>query len=1394
MVVKVLGPLDTGTEPLSPRERTLLSALVVRAGTTVHPAELADAWWGESPPRTWEQQVRNSVARIRARLGKQSIETLGVEYRLGIDPDAIDAVRFERLVSAARGHRLHGEHDRAVDAYRRALAFWRGAPLQDVADWEPGVVEALRLVEIRTSAEEELLDARLAAGEHRTLIPDAERLLRAEPLREDRWSILALANYRADRQADALALLRSARERLADELGIEPGPRLANLELAMLRRDPALDAPAPSAVTDERCPYPGLRAFGPEDAVFFFGRDADVDTVLERVRPGAVVAITGASGTGKSSLLLAGVLPRLRERGRSVELIHPGGGILAEVRRAAERCDVLAIDQAEEIDGAPPQDFAEFGDIARAFLDGGGAVVLTVRSDGLDRIRTLPRIGDDIGRGVYLLGPLSDAAYRRAVEEPAHAAGLRIEPGLVELAVRDAGDRSATLPHLSHAMQETWNRREGATLTVDGYRLAGGIPGAIAQSAEGAFRALSPDDQEVCRSLMMRLLDRAADGTTMRRRVPAAPLLADAARRRVLETLTRARIIAVDGEAVTVAHEAVATAWPRLDAWLEADAEGARTLRAVEAAAATWDAGGRPDDDLLRGARLHSALDWRDASHPDLTRREDELLTASVAHEQRELRSLRERAARETRRNRLLGAALVGAAALLVVAVTAGSIAVVRGQESAASAENARIEATVATSRALRGNDREAAALLAAEAFRRWPDDGRVRSALLGTITSAGGLLDTHRTPDADRHALTMIPGTATALRVRDSETESALEVVDVATGDVLRALPVDLTALDRWRSNYRDVAVSDDGRVALVQTPLLADPADPQSCCWNGLTFVELSTGTVLAGSQVLRNRTSVTIDLGPDGSAAYFAHPITGDLIVVEARSGLVRASDPGAFADFTGEAGRYNAIAVLDEDRVATATADTIRIYDRRSLALVRSIPLGVAAAGTALLPDGAGGLFSFGQAGAAHVHPTTGVVGWTRPQRPAEACLNALLMPDGAPLCSALGAVSVLDPGSGYPVGIAFATQVDDAMRLSPIDDRTILLSTDRNTVWMRWRADGSGAGARQVIDGLNAVSGPTADGRLILTAPAAGGGMAVWDLAAGEPTGIAADGLTLLTDDVVEHFTEGGGYGLQNLVTGEKYPYRIPGLPTEFGLYDGGWGRLAFLAFGDQVVTFDPATGEPVGEPLALDDARFDDVASVSASSDQKLAAVTWYDSAVGETETGVFRIADGELLVRGLHRRDAALISTADDIIAVSDKTAQRIDMTTLEPVSTLSRADGGSRMLTESLDGRTLLNVGWDDSLRLYDLTRDIPLGDAIDGGPHPPEGAGGYLAPDGQTLYVNTATGVLAWDLRPAAQARTACALAGRELSAEEWSTYFPGEAKVDTCAMLTKAGAAG
>ncbi|MGX5772733.1 nSTAND1 domain-containing NTPase [Microbacterium trichothecenolyticum] len=1390
MVVKVLGPLETGAGPLSPRERAMLSALVVRRGTTVSPSELADAWWGEAAPRTWEQQVRNAVGRIRSRLGSHSIETVGVTYRLGIDADSIDAVQFERLASTARAHALRGEHERAIDAYRRALALWRGEPLPDVAGWEPGIVEALRLDEIRESIEEELLEARLAAGEHRSLLPDAERLLREQPLREDRWAIVALANYRADRQAEALAVLRAARERLAEELGIEPGARLAELEVAILRRDPALAAPPSAPAAAAACPYPGLRPFGAEDSDVFFGREDDTEAILERLAAGSVVTIAGASGTGKSSLLLAGVLPRLQERGRLIEVVRPGSDGAAAVQRASAHAHVLAVDQAEELLAASSDAASSFSLLAHEFVASGGALLVTVRSDALDRLRALPGLGDDVGRSVYLLGGLTDASYRSAIEEPARRSGLHLEPGLVELAVRDAGDRSSTLPHLSHALQQTWLRREGTTLTVAGYRAAGGIPGAIAQSAEEAFQSLSPEEQDLCRSLMLRLVDRGADGASTRRRVAAAPLLADAPRRRVLERLAKARLVTIDEDAVAIAHESVAIAWPRLDGWLEDDANGARTLRAVETAAAAWDAAGRADDDLLRGARLHSALAWRDAAHPDLTAVEADLLDTSAAREEESIRELSDSAARERSRGRVLAMSLVGAAILLVTAVVAGALAGLRGQEAAAAAENAKVEAVVATSLSLRASDREGAALLAAEAYRRWPDDPRVRSALLGTMTSASGLLDAHATPGAYRTTMTAIPGTGTALRVRDGEAGTALEIVDAASGDVVRELDVDLVVEDRWLSDYRDVKVSADGRVGLVQSGTFVDPDDRGSCCWNQLTFVDLSSGEQLPGSRLLEMRTSVDVDLGEDGSVAYFQHPITGDAMSVDTRSGDVRTSGPDAFGDFTGEGGIYNAVAVVDSGRVAVGVHDRVDVFDRASLALIRSIELPGEMGGYSLTPDDTGGLLTSGPEGRARVRADSGDTVWSLPTADADPCWLLERLPNGTILCSDVGTVSVLDPETGRPSGPSLATQNPGHVLVSAIDDDTVLLDDGFNARWMRWRLDGSSAGAELIAPARQILEPPAEDGRYMVTVPIGGGPAQLWDLQTDAATGDEADGITLLGNDVAEVYSEAQHeLWLVNIRTGQRYQYDDGASPADLWLLTARWGPHVFVASSEQIMAVDPVTGKKVGATLRIDDNEFAYIGSVSQSADGEIVVVNWLDQGIGRSQVGVFRLSDGRVLARGLFDHDRTIILPDGDLISVMARGIQRVDAATLEPVSTLSRSSASSNVLMASVDGRTLLNVGFDNRLQLFDLTRDIPLGDAIDMSAYD-QGPGGFLAADGTRLLTNGPAGVMSWDLRPAEQARAACAIAGRELTEEEWDTYFAGDDRVATCAALADA----
>ena len=178
--------------------------------------------------------------RLRQALGPAAIETTPRGYRLAVPAEAIDAQRFERLVSRGRELLMLEESERAAIAFGEALALWHGRPLQDAERWDPARIEAMRLEELRRDAEELRIDACLQSGQHREVLAEAHARVAEAPLRERRWALLATAQYQTGRQGEALRTLRQARTVLATELGVDPGPELVELEQAVLRQDPVL--------------------------------------------------------------------------------------------------------------------------------------------------------------------------------------------------------------------------------------------------------------------------------------------------------------------------------------------------------------------------------------------------------------------------------------------------------------------------------------------------------------------------------------------------------------------------------------------------------------------------------------------------------------------------------------------------------------------------------------------------------------------------------------------------------------------------------------------------------------------------------------------------------------------------------------------------------------------------------------------------------------------------------------------------------------------------------------------------------------------------------------------------------------------------------------------------
>jgi class 3 adenylate cyclase/DNA-binding winged helix-turn-helix (wHTH) protein len=249
---RILGPLEVLRDgrPLRlerPRERALLALLVLSANRVVSADALAEDLWAGDPPPSAATTLRVYISRLRQALGEDgdSLWTRPPGYRLQVDDEAVDALRFEALCTEARQRAAAGDHAEAAQVLRQALGLWRGAALPEVADAPVARAEAARLEEARLAALEDRIEADVAVGNHRLVIGELEALTGANPLRERLWTLRMLALYRSGRHAEALRAYQELRRLLADELGLEPGEAIRELEAAILRQDPGLDVRPP---------------------------------------------------------------------------------------------------------------------------------------------------------------------------------------------------------------------------------------------------------------------------------------------------------------------------------------------------------------------------------------------------------------------------------------------------------------------------------------------------------------------------------------------------------------------------------------------------------------------------------------------------------------------------------------------------------------------------------------------------------------------------------------------------------------------------------------------------------------------------------------------------------------------------------------------------------------------------------------------------------------------------------------------------------------------------------------------------------------------------------------------------------------------------------------------
>ncbi|MBN6057644.1 helix-turn-helix domain-containing protein, partial [Nonomuraea sp. RK-328] len=566
---------------------------------------------------------------------------------------------------------------------------------------------------------------------------------------------------------------------------------------------------------DAAGPYLGLAPYGTDDSGRFFGRERLVEELHELLRRHRFAAVFGPSGSGKSSLLRAGLAPAAQEEARrsgaSVGqslVLTPGEHPMRHADRLlAGEGDVdrlIVVDQFEEVFTLcrDQRERVQFIDLLLGARQpqSGMRVVIAVRADFYGRCAEHRELTEALREANLLVGPMNQEELRDAIVRPAMAEGLTVERALTAEIVADVADEPGALPLMSHALREVWRRRTGKMLTLDAYESVGRVHGAISHTAEQLHAGLSPEQARIARRVLLRLINPGEQVQDTRRPAARAELdpYGEADTALVIEQLAGARLLTLHQDTVELAHEALIESWPRLRGWVDEGRDRLRAHRQLTDAAKAWEAHDRDAGLLYRGTRLAVAdkLFIEPGDRGDLTPLERNFIDASAA-----------RARRTSRRRVAVSAALV----VLLVASMAAAGAAIR---QAGLADDRLAEATARLvarrASALRLSDPKLARRLSAAAWRiaRVPE---AKSELIDSM--ALPLVDVVTAPYNVTdlvHGLS-VDGTRLAVHTPGTATEpGALRVLDLTTKkEVVSA---------RWTGRQvSDVVWSPDGRTLAV-------------------------------------------------------------------------------------------------------------------------------------------------------------------------------------------------------------------------------------------------------------------------------------------------------------------------------------------------------------------------------------------------------------------------------------------------------------------------------------------------------------------------------------------------------------------------------------------------
>ena len=1220
---------------------------------------------------------------------------------------------------------------------------------------------------------------------------------------------LAVAVDEASRRLVDVASRAAAGRSDLSEVEAELTGKVIDLQQAREQVRGLTDTDSPARVPEGMCPFKGLASFEPIDADYYFGRERLVAELIARLVGTGFLGIVGPSGSGKSSVLRAGLLPALAggvlpgsESWRRL-LLRPGERPLDELRRVlvsgakdplAEALDslptgarlLLAVDQLEELFTACRSDTerAAFTEtLARAAADPGGraVVVVALRADFYGRFAAYPGLAELLGANHVLVGPMQASELRRAVELPAGRVGLRVEPELADALVGDVEGEPGALPLLSTALLELWQKRQENALTLAAYRAAGGVHGAVARLAEGTYARVPDERRQLVRAVMLRLVGDGEGDAPVRRRAPLAELdlernedVAD-----VLATLADSRLVTVSEGNVEVAHEALLREWPRLREWIEEDTEGRRLRRHITQAAREWDVAGRDQGELYRGARLAAALDWTADHALDVNELERAFVTESREASEKETKRVR-------RTNRRLRGLLVGVAVLLAAAVAGGIYAASQRREARA-AETAQFVQRLG-SQALVEEELDLSLLLARQAV-EIDDSPLTRGYLLATLRrnpAAIGIMhgdgDVLRgiavTPDGKTLAVEAGRG---GIRFFDATTYAQI-------GDPLPLKDSGLGSL-AYSPDGRTLAVGGDHKLRLIDARTrqqLAEATVDGTAMRTAFTnhgsklIVVVAPGS--SGEDLGGADAHITIrdadTLAPIGSiepeayvGAYVGNWYASPQFAVTPDDRfLITASEDGELAlwdlrssrktrTWRIEAGLAPALAVSEDGRtVAVGSKHGVQLVD------VRSGTVRTAAGDSAGSPSWV--LFSPNGKMVVAANRDKTVTRWdvesATPLETLRGHSNFVQQPVFSPDGETLYTVS--------HDGTAIAWDLMGDRRLG----RSFTFTHDRFF-------------SKTGFDGHPGRLSP--DGRLIAVGLKEQG-VALWDVRELTPVGaplldtggevkslaFSPDGKTIaaVADTMLTIWDVGSRSRLHERYAGH------PALVLAVGFSPDG-ATLATASSDLGLQLWDAATGDTLDHRefagRASDVAFSADGAMIASIRDREGVAEVW------DTVTGT-SIATFDGSTPGNENLSVAL-SPDGHFLAVGGfgRVVRLWSVPSGKLVHELDQGGNGAFTLEFAPDGRTLAISGFEPAASLWDVATGTQIGPTLTAGDRRTMID---LSSDGRQLLEVHGNGQGAvWDIDPESWKRRACDLANRTLTREEWQEFLPGRPYEPACA---------